>query len=194
MSETSQDSRPENFNREPILVKTWAAVGKALLPTVFSGRVSEIENKRAASYLLMSVGSAAEMGALASFLYGLPPEVSGLFYAGGRALSLIGEKIGLPENRDRTNIRKERLPVKAFAGIGKALLPSIISSRKDIYHPRLRRIINIAKATEIASAFMIPINPALAVATYGASRLAALIAESTDQKKRTKEKRKSLWT
>lgn len=95
MSEEPQRHSGE-IRQETFSVKTWAAVGKILLPTPLSGRYDDVEitNRK-----IMNVATAVELGGLYLALWGGQPEVGAAFFGVGRLTSLVAESTSLKRQR-----------------------------------------------------------------------------------------------
>ncbi len=85
MSETP----PENINREPFLVKLWAAAGKVFLPTLFSAR-TDTESRR--SRAIIRGAGATEILAIGAMFLG-NPILGAIGYGASRMIALLTESI-----------------------------------------------------------------------------------------------------
>src|SRR4030042_1689521 len=120
---------PENINKEPLPIKLWGSLGKALLPTLFSSRTDVESGKSRRILQLASVAEALSIGALF-----VNPVLGAVGYGVSRLSAMIAEKIG-GRSKGRENINAEPIPVKLWTSIGKAVLPTVFSSRRDIEGP-----------------------------------------------------------
>jgi hypothetical protein len=172
------ENAPENFNKEPLPLKLWGSIGKALLPTLLSSRV-DVESGN--SRRILQLASVTETLSLAAAL--VNPALGLAGYGVSRLSAMLAEKIG-GRSRSAENFNAEPFPIKLWSSLGKILLPTVFSARRDIHGSRRQAIVIGSAAAETISLAAMLVNPVVGAFGYGASRLASLLGESLEMKHR----------